>query len=107
MIEATVCVSRSRLLLLHHFAEMLCPVLPMFPLTTFNSQSERPDGDGGAGQRYAHLDALRGVLVASAKESAFRKVRPVTLRFQRENFMEFPSSFAFLTKKRTHLLSVE
>ena len=62
-----------RLLLLHYFAEILCPVLPMLPLVS------REDFDDGAvldsnGVLCGNQDKLRGVLLASAKEAAFRKV---------------------------------
>lgn len=48
---------RNRLMLLHHFSEIFCPVVAMFPI----------DGEGS-------LDKLRGILVSSTKEATFRKV---------------------------------
>jgi E3 ubiquitin-protein ligase HERC2 len=48
---------RNRLVLLHHFSELFCPGVAMFPI----------DGEGS-------LDKLRGILVSSTKEATFRKV---------------------------------
>lgn len=52
----------SRLVLLHHFSELLCPCLAMLPMT----------GD-------LSLGALKDVLVYSIKEAAFRKVIQTTM----------------------------
>jgi E3 ubiquitin-protein ligase HERC2 len=54
---------RNRLMMLHHFSELVCPLVAMFPLGELptNSQASR-------------LDQLRGVLVYTAKEATFRKV---------------------------------
>ncbi|XP_046640217.1 E3 ubiquitin-protein ligase HERC2-like [Daphnia pulicaria] len=65
---------RNRLLLLHHFAEIVCPILRMLPLGTVNCQ----DMDGNVleeteGVLCGNHDRLRGILMASAKEAAFRK----------------------------------
>ena len=48
---------RNRLVLLHHFSELFCPGVAMFPI----------EGEGS-------LDKLRGILVSSTKEATFRKV---------------------------------
>lgn len=52
----------SRLVLLHHFSELLCPCLAMLPIA----------GD-------LSLGALKDVLVYSIKEAAFRKVIQTTM----------------------------
>ena len=64
-----------RLLLLHHFAEIVCPILPMLPLGTVKCR----ETDGNVveeteGVLCGNHDRLRGILMASAKEAAFRKV---------------------------------
>ncbi|KAF5270348.1 hypothetical protein FQR65_LT05536 [Abscondita terminalis] len=51
-----------RLILLHHFAELLCPCIAMFPITGIGSLSE-----------------LRNILVYSIKEATFRKVIQSTM----------------------------
>nr|CAD7427832.1 unnamed protein product [Timema monikensis] len=55
-------VLRNRLVLLHHFSELFCPVTAMFPV----------EGEGS-------LDTLRGILVSSTKEATFRKVKDTRL----------------------------
>lgn len=52
----------SRLVLLHHFAELICPCIAMFPI----------------GGEDLSLDQLRTILVYSIKEATFRKVRMST-----------------------------
>ncbi|XP_030381589.1 probable E3 ubiquitin-protein ligase HERC2 [Scaptodrosophila lebanonensis] len=52
----------ARLILLHHFSELLCPCLAMLPIT----------GD-------LSLGALKDVLVYNIKEAAFRKVIQTTM----------------------------
>ncbi|XP_049844846.1 E3 ubiquitin-protein ligase HERC2 [Schistocerca gregaria] len=61
-------VLRNRLLLLHHFSELFCPVVAMFPV----------DGEGS-------LDKLRGILVSSTKEATFRKVVQATMVRDRQH----------------------
>ena len=68
---------RNRLVLLHHFSDLFCPSLPMFHLQ--DTPSLRAGmlaiGGGGLGSHLVEvheevttgLDALRGVLVSSAK----------------------------------------
>jgi E3 ubiquitin-protein ligase HERC2 len=63
--------------LLHHFSDVFCPGLAMFPLG-FVSSSE---GSGGP----AGLDKLRTLLVSTAKESAFRKVVQATMVRDRQH----------------------
>ena len=48
---------RNRLVLLHHFSELVSPNVAMFPM----------EGEGS-------LDQLRDILVYSVKEATFRKV---------------------------------
>ncbi|XP_076233389.1 E3 ubiquitin-protein ligase HERC2 [Calliopsis andreniformis] len=55
-------VLHNRLVLLHHFAELLCPCLPMFPITGSIS-----------------LSKLAPMLVYSIKEATFRKVVQATM----------------------------
>ena len=65
-----------RLLLLHHFAEIVCPILPMLPLVAIHHGREM-DGnvvEETEGVLCGNQDRLRGILMASAKEAAFRKV---------------------------------
>lgn len=61
-------VLRNRLILLHHFAELLCPALPMFPIT------------GHIG-----LNKLAPMLVYSVKEATFRKVIQATMVRERQH----------------------
>lgn len=61
-------VLRNRLVLLHHFAELLCPALAMFPTT------------GHIG-----LDKLGPMLVYTIKEATFRKVVQATMVRDRQH----------------------
>ncbi|XP_072748341.1 E3 ubiquitin-protein ligase HERC2 [Anoplolepis gracilipes] len=61
-------VLRNRLVLLHHFAELLCPALAMFPIT------------GHIG-----LSKLAPMLVYSIKEATFRKVIQATMVRDRQH----------------------
>ncbi|XP_059157195.1 E3 ubiquitin-protein ligase HERC2-like isoform X2 [Physella acuta] len=63
-------VLRNRLVLLHHFSELFCPCIPMVHLQE-NGQT--------TGKEESGLDSLRGILVSSAKEAAFRKVVQATM----------------------------
>jgi len=54
-------VLRNRLLLLHCFSDIFCPIIPMW------------DGDSEESQRY-DTNNLRGLLVSNAKETVFRKI---------------------------------
>ncbi|XP_012936715.1 E3 ubiquitin-protein ligase HERC2 [Aplysia californica] len=65
-------VLRNRLVLLHHFSELFCPCIPMVHLQESGRDHCREDVSTG-------LDALRGILVSSAKEAAFRKVVQATM----------------------------
>ncbi|XP_074029211.1 E3 ubiquitin-protein ligase HERC2 [Leptinotarsa decemlineata] len=55
-------VLHCRLVLLHHFAELICPCITMFPITG-------PDS----------LHELRSILIYSIKEATFRKVVQATM----------------------------
>jgi len=66
-----ISVLRNRLVLLHNFSELFCPCIPMMHLQE-GGDSTRDDLSTG-------LDALRGILVSSAKEAAFRKVVQATM----------------------------
>ncbi|XP_072386929.1 E3 ubiquitin-protein ligase HERC2 [Diabrotica undecimpunctata] len=55
-------VLHCRLVLLHHFAELICPCITMFPITG-------PDS----------LHELRNILIYSIKEATFRKVVQATM----------------------------
>ncbi|XP_021378315.1 E3 ubiquitin-protein ligase HERC2-like isoform X2 [Mizuhopecten yessoensis] len=63
---------RNRLVLLHHFSDLFCPSIPMFDLQDRNMSETLDDSVRG-------LDSLRGVIVSSAKETAFRKVVQATM----------------------------
>ncbi|CAH0559020.1 unnamed protein product [Brassicogethes aeneus] len=55
-------VLHQRLVLLHHFAELICPCITMFPITGRDS-----------------LHELRSILVYTIKEATFRKVVQATM----------------------------
>ncbi|XP_060607151.1 E3 ubiquitin-protein ligase HERC2-like isoform X1 [Ruditapes philippinarum] len=61
---------RNRLVLLHHFSDLFCPSISMFDLQ---------DTSQDKGEVFTGLDKLRGVIVSSAKETAFRKVVQATM----------------------------
>ncbi|ESO89418.1 hypothetical protein LOTGIDRAFT_218809 [Lottia gigantea] len=63
---------RNRLVLLHHFSDLFCPSISMFDLQDTAPGEEANDNGNG-------FDTLRGVLVSSAKETAFRKVVQATM----------------------------
>nr|XP_034301900.1 E3 ubiquitin-protein ligase HERC2 isoform X4 [Crassostrea gigas] len=63
---------RNRLILLHHFSDLFCPSIPMFDLQNRSQLEVRNDIITG-------LDNLRGVIVSSVKEAAFRKVVQATM----------------------------
>ncbi|XP_033632375.1 E3 ubiquitin-protein ligase HERC2-like [Asterias rubens] len=77
--EVSIPVIRNRLVLLHHFSELFCPSIPMFDL-----HSDDEDGKAGAGNLVG-IDALRGLLVSSGKEAAFRKVVQATMVRDRQH----------------------
>jgi len=83
--DVPIQVLRNRLLLLHHFAEILCPVLPMLPLVG----RDESDDDGVLQDSNAVLcgnqDKLRGIVLASSKEGAFRKVVQATMIRDRQH----------------------
>ncbi len=70
--DVPITVLRNRLLLLHYFAEILCPVLPLLPLAKPDEVLHGPVASEGV--LSTDQDKLRVVLLASAKEAAFRKV---------------------------------
>ncbi|KAL3277032.1 hypothetical protein HHI36_012394 [Cryptolaemus montrouzieri] len=55
-------VLHKRLILLHHFSELICPCITMFPITGLES-----------------LHELRTILIYSIKEATFRKVVQATM----------------------------
>jgi E3 ubiquitin-protein ligase HERC2 len=61
--DITMVTLRNRLILLHHFSELVCPLVAMFPLGELPNTSHT-----------TRLDQLRGILVSTAKEATFRKV---------------------------------
>lgn len=61
---------RNRLMMLHHFSELVCPLVAMFPLGELPTASQA-----------SRLDQLRGVLVYTAKEATFRKVYRLLIFF--------------------------
>ncbi|CAH1776574.1 unnamed protein product, partial [Owenia fusiformis] len=74
----TINVLRNRLVLLHYFSDLFCPSIPMFDLQ---------DGteDVNISGNLMGPDSLRGVLVSSAKEAAFRKVVQATMIRDRQH----------------------
>ena len=70
-------VLRNRLVLLHHFSDVFCPGLAMFPLG-FSPSTESNSQPAG-------VDKLRTLLVSTAKESAFRKVVQATMIRDRQH----------------------
>ena len=75
-------VLRNRLVLLHHFSDLFCPCIPMFDLSNDCAQTASKAAVGGAPMG---ADLLRGVLVSSAKEAAFRKVVQATMIRDRQH----------------------
>ena len=69
---------RNRLVLLHHFSDLFCPSMPMFDLEP--SVKDKPSITAVSG-----LNDLRGVIVSSAKEAAFRKVVQATMIRDRQH----------------------
>ncbi|XP_052796353.1 E3 ubiquitin-protein ligase HERC2-like isoform X2 [Mya arenaria] len=67
-----ITVLRNRLVLLHHFSDLFCPSISMFDLQETGQEREK-------WEVFAGLDKLRGVIVSSAKETAFRKVVQATM----------------------------
>ncbi|ODN06550.1 E3 ubiquitin-protein ligase HERC2 [Orchesella cincta] len=67
---------RNRIVLLHYFSDVFCPHIPMFLL-----------GHEGASDGVISFDTnkLRGLLVSSAKEMAFRKVIHATMVRERQH----------------------
>lgn len=63
---------RNRLVLLHHFSDLFCPSMSMFDLQDTCQEREK-------GEAFTGLDRLRGVIVSSSKETAFRKVVQATM----------------------------
>ena len=76
-------ILRNRLVLLHHFSDLFCPCIPMFDLE--QTQEYELGGGGVSGGGVGGPDALRGVLVSSAKETAFRKVVQATMIRDRQH----------------------
>ncbi|KAF5273445.1 hypothetical protein FQA39_LY07462 [Lamprigera yunnana] len=60
--DISILTLHRRLILLHHFAELVCPCISMFPITGIGSLSE-----------------IRNILVYSIKEATFRKVIQSTM----------------------------
>ena len=71
-------VLRNRLVLLHHFSDHFCPCIPMFELDQSVEEMEGVIAHGGP-------DTMRGVLVSTAKETAFRKVVQATMIRDRQH----------------------
>ncbi|XP_071496413.1 E3 ubiquitin-protein ligase HERC2-like [Diadema antillarum] len=78
--DVPIPVVRNRLVLLHHFSELFCPSIPMFDMR------DKPDTSSAAGMGIlVGIDALRGLLVSSGKEAAFRKVVQATMVRDRQH----------------------
>ena len=74
---------RNRLVLLHHFSDLFCPGIAMFPLGSCTANgnsggSNQPEPDNG-------MDKLRTLLVTASKEAAFRKVVQATMVRDRQH----------------------
>ncbi|XP_038055580.1 E3 ubiquitin-protein ligase HERC2-like [Patiria miniata] len=76
--DIAIPVVRNRLVLLHHFSELFCPSIPMFDL---HAEEDSKSGTG----TLVGIDALRGLLVSSGKEAAFRKVVQATMVRDRQH----------------------
>lgn len=61
-------VLHKRLILLHHFSELICPCITMFPITGAES-----------------LHELRTILIYSIKEATFRLVLMIFIRNRRKS----------------------
>ena len=85
-------VLRNRLVLLHHFSDVFCPGIAMFPLGTATSQT---------GETTSGMDKLRTLLVSSSKESAFRKVVQATMIRDRQHGPVFELNRFGIKRSRT------
>nr|CAB3252595.1 ZF(ZZ)-8 zinc finger protein [Phallusia mammillata] len=63
---------RNRLMLLTQFSDIFCPVMQLFSLHRPSSHDDVTHGD-------LSLDGLRGILVTSGKECAFKKIVQATM----------------------------
>nr|XP_032812660.1 E3 ubiquitin-protein ligase HERC2 isoform X4 [Petromyzon marinus] len=73
--ELAMVALRNRLVLLHHFSDLFCPCISMFDL----------EGQLGELGPLVGLDMLRGILISSGKETAFRKVVQATMVRDRQH----------------------
>ncbi|XP_023218340.1 E3 ubiquitin-protein ligase HERC2-like isoform X1 [Centruroides sculpturatus] len=77
--DVPVSVLRNRYALLYHFSELFCPSIPMFDLSPSWKH-------GGENDNFTlSLDKLRGLLISSGKETAFRKVVQATMIRDRQH----------------------
>ncbi|XP_042876756.1 E3 ubiquitin-protein ligase HERC2-like isoform X6 [Penaeus japonicus] len=65
---------RNRLVLLHHFSDLVCQSISMFDLCETTEEEEGPK-----------VDRLRAIIVSSAKETAFKKVVQATMVRDRQH----------------------
>ena len=70
---------RNRLVLLHHFSDLFCPMTAMFDLVTTDVRDLVPSGQHALTPPSIDSNKLRGILVSSSKEAAFRKVVQTTM----------------------------
>ncbi len=67
---------RNRLVLLHHFSDLFCPGIAMFPLGSPPAAASSSSAPGGGSCQQAEptqgMDRLRTLLVSASKEAAFR-----------------------------------
>uniref|UniRef100_A0A8C4NJF8 HECT-type E3 ubiquitin transferase n=1 Tax=Eptatretus burgeri TaxID=7764 RepID=A0A8C4NJF8_EPTBU len=70
--ELPIVALRNRLILLQTFSDLFCPCISMFNLES------RPSDEPGQSPLVG-LDMLRGILISSGKEAAFRKVVQATM----------------------------
>lgn len=71
--QVPIATLRNRLVLLHQFSDLFCPSIPMFSLESACGDVTHSGGSD------APLFSLRGLLMSSAKEAAFRKVVQATM----------------------------
>ncbi|XP_033111225.1 E3 ubiquitin-protein ligase HERC2-like [Anneissia japonica] len=80
--DIDIVVLRNRLVLLYHFSELFCPSISMFDLHSKLKAGPSVNCDSFD---MIGIDSLRGLLVSSGKEAAFRKVVQATMMRDRQH----------------------
>lgn len=65
---------RNRLVLLHHFSDLICQSISMFDICATSEEEDCP-----------RVDKLRAIIVSTAKETAFKKVVQATMVRDRQH----------------------